>query len=125
MKIEVSNGEILDKYSILLIKKKHITDTLKLTNIEKEIQTLYSAVIAIMSTPELVLLYHQLFEINEQLWEIEDRIREHERKQIFNLDFINLARSVYKTNDKRAVIKKEINLLTKSALLEEKSYEHY
>jgi len=78
-----------------------------------------------MNTPEIALLYDQLYTVNETLWVIEDDIREHERNKNFNEDFISLARAVYKTNDVRAEIKKQINIITQSSLVEEKSYESY
>jgi len=125
MKIEVSNGEILDKYSILMIKKNRITNVDKLLNVQNEIEELYPHLIALMNTPEIALLYDQLYTVNETLWVIEDDIREHERNKNFNEDFISLARAVYKTNDVRAEIKKQINIITQSSLVEEKSYESY
>lgn len=125
MKIEVSNGEILDKYSILMIKKNRITNVDKLLNVQNEIEELYPHLIALMNTPEIALLYDQLYTVNETLWVIEDDIREHERNKNFNEEFISLARAVYKTNDVRAEIKKQINIITQSSLVEEKSYESY
>ena len=125
MKIEVSNGEILDKYSILMIKKNRITNVDKLLNVQNEIEELYPHLIALMNAPEIALLYDQLYTVNETLWVIEDDIREHERNKNFNEEFISLARAVYKTNDVRAEIKKQINIITQSSLVEEKSYESY
>ena len=125
MKIEVSNGEILDKYSILMIKKNRIMNVDKLLNVQNEIEELYPHLIAIMNNPEIALLYDQLYTVNETLWVIEDDIREHERNKNFNEEFISLARAVYKTNDVRAEIKKQINIITHSSLVEEKSYESY
>jgi len=128
MKVEVSDGEILDKMSILEIKLDKIENEDKLANIQKEYNTLKET---IGEPPwyEHVFrkygFYWQLKEINETLWEIEDEIRIKEKKQQFDDVFIKLARQVYKTNDKRAEIKKEINIHTGSNLLEEKSYEDY
>ena len=128
MKVEVSDGEILDKMSILEIKLDRIENEDKLANIQKEYNTLKET---IGEPPwyEHVFrnygFYWQLKEINETLWEIEDEIRIKEKKQEFDSQFVELARLVYKTNDKRAQIKKEINIHTKSNLLEEKSYEDY
>ena len=128
MKVEVSDGEILDKLSILEIKLDKIEDVQKLTNIQKEYNTLKET-IGEPTWYEHVFrnygFYWQLKEINETLWEIEDEIRIKEKKQEFDSQFVELARLVYKTNDKRAQIKKEINIHTKSNLLEEKSYEDY
>lgn len=128
MKIEVSDGEILDKLSILEIKLNKIEHAGKLANIRKEHSSLKQA---IGKPPwyEHVFrnygFYWQLKEVNETLWEIEDEIRLKEKKQEFDDIFVKLARQVYQTNDKRAKIKKEINVYTESNLLEEKSYEDY
>lgn len=129
MVIEVSNGEIVDKYTILQIKEKHITDAEKLKNVIAEKDVLEKSVMQIYNStiqqPELERLQQDLYNINLTLWNIEDQIREHERMELFNDDFIELARSVYYTNDERSVVKKDINLLTGSKLVEEKSYEEY
>ena len=118
----VSLGELYDKISILEIKLARIQDTKKLANISKE----YNELKAVASQyPIDDDLYSQLKEINEQLWEIEDDIREEERNKDFGEDFIKLARSVYFTNDKRSDVKKEINLKYGSDFVEEKSYEAY
>ena len=128
MKVEVSDGEILDKMSILEIKLDKIENEDKLANIQKEYNTLKET-IGEPTWYEHVFrnygFYWQLKEINETLWEIEDEIRIKEKNQEFDDVFIELARLVYKTNDKRAEIKKEINVYTGSNLLEEKSYEDY
>ena len=125
MNIEVSHGEIVDKLTILQIKKENITDPIKLDNIVKEYDYLLSIVennlgISIES-PE----YLELLSINQELWVIEDDIRDKERIKEFDDDFIKLARSVYYTNDVRAKIKKEINLKYSSGFVEEKSYRQY
>ena len=129
MNIEVSNGEIIDKYTILQIKAKHIADAEKLKNVIAEKDVLEKSVMQIYNMtvqhPELERLQQDLYNINLTLWNIEDQIREHERMELFNDDFIELARSVYYTNDERSVVKKDINLLTGSKLVEEKSYEEY
>jgi len=129
MTIEVSNGEIIDKYTILQIKAKYITDAEKLKNVMVEKDVLEKSVMQIYNMtvqhPELERLQQDLYNINLTLWNIEDQIREHERMELFNDDFIELARSVYYTNDERSVVKKDINLLTGSKLVEEKSYEEY
>ena len=128
MKVEISDGEILDKMSILEIKLDRIENEDKLANIQKEYNTLKET---IGEPPwyEHVFrkygFYWQLKEINETLWEIEDEIRLKEKRQEFDDIFVKLARQVYRTNDKRAEIKKEINIHTGSNLLEEKSYEDY
>ena len=119
----ISRGELMDKISILEIKKERITGV-KLKNIKKELDTLRS----IVSSNNLEInldLFSQLKEVNISLWEIEDQIRTKESKEEFDNEFIELARSVYKQNDKRALIKKEINRKYNSDLIEEKSYEKY
>jgi hypothetical protein len=129
MKIEVSNGEIIDKLTILEIKLKEISDPEKLANIQKEYDSLKSVVDHIYNEVddyrELDVLHKDLFNVNKTLWNIEDMIRECERNESFGEDFIELARSVYYTNDDRSDVKKKINLLTGSLFVEEKSYESY
>jgi len=127
MKIEVSNGEILDKYSILEIKLQEIKDEAKLANVRNEYDSLTHAVESIKSLNPLTVatLYKDLLNINKTLWNVEDLIRDCERDNNFGQDFIELARSVYYTNDERAEIKKNINLATGSDLVEEKSYQKY
>jgi len=125
MNIEVSHGEIVDKLTILQIKKENITDPSKLDNIIKEYNYLFSVVendLGIStSSPE----YLELLSVNKELWVIEDDIRDKERIKEFDEDFIKLARAVYYTNDVRAKIKKEINLKHSSGFVEEKSYQSY
>ena len=121
MKIEVSNGEILDKFSILEIKKNEIKNPEKLKNVEKEYSILKENVSKILNTDHD--LYIKLLEINKKLWKIEDDIRICERNAEFGTKFIELARAVYIVNDERAEVKKQINLLTGSHVMEEKSYE--
>ncbi len=129
MKIEVSNGEIIDKYTILEIKLSEIKDAEKLKNVQNEYDTLKPDVESIYNLvsdkSKLEKLHDDLLMINKKLWKIEDDIRECERKQDFGQTFIDLARSVYFTNDERSVVKKDINILTGSDLVEEKSYEDY
>ena len=123
MKIEVSNGEIVDKLTILLIKKDNIKDSEKLKNIEKEIAEIGSISDSIVSRDSKEFI--RLHNINKGLWKIEDEIREKERAKQFDDTFIQLARSVYFTNDERAEAKRAINELSGSELFEEKSYEAY
>jgi hypothetical protein len=125
MKIEVSTGEILDKFSILIIKRSNIKDDVKLDNIQKEIDELLPIFNDLTKDQEVFANYVDLAEVNKELWNIEDSIRECERQKDFGDKFIRLARSVYIKNDQRAKIKKEINLLTNSDIVEEKSYESY
>ena len=123
MKIEVSNGEIADKLSILEIKLKNISDVDKRLNIEKEYNLLEKSFNSFFSKQDQ--LYIDLLTINEKLWDIEDQIRDLERKQQFDENFIETARQVYITNDQRSEIKRKINEITSSTLFEEKSYEQY
>ena len=127
MKVEVSNGELLDKLTILELELTNINDVQKLTNIQKEHDELNPLAGQLFDSygEELKNLYKQLAEINSELWTIEDEIRECERNKDFGSDFVSLARAVYFTNDKRSEIKKSINLLTGSGFVEEKSYKDY
>lgn len=122
MKIEVSNGEVLDKLSILEIKSRKITDQIKLVNVENERKVLIPVYALIATNSEIESKFMELIQVNTTLWEIEDKIRVKETSEEFDQEFIELARSVYKQNDIRARIKKEINLLSNSILIEEKSY---
>jgi len=123
MKIEVSDGEIIDKLSILQIKLERIKDEQKLKNIRKEYDDLRKEASSVMRQDNH--LYKALYDVNCELWDIEDHIRDLERRKDFGNDFIETARSVYFKNDRRAEIKKEINIITSSGLTEEKSYEKY
>lgn len=127
MKIEVSNGELLDKISILELKKENITEKNKLVNIKKELDELNPLAEILFETYDSDLQNHymELANINSDLWGIEDRIRECERDENFGKLFIDLARAVYITNDRRCKVKRIINLLTESGFVEEKSYEKY
>ena len=122
MLIEVSIGEVLDKMSILTIKLNKIEDTDKLRNVSKELSYLTTNIDKDILNDDL---YTELCGVNLRLWEIEDEIRECERKGQFNLEFIRLARAVYHRNDERAEIKKKINLKYGSQFVEEKSYAKY
>lgn len=125
MTIMVSIGEVLDKISILDIKRNKITNEDKLKNILFE----YSHLVEITENihPDIlsIKLYKELYDVNLKLWEVEDNIRIKESEKDFGLEFVELARSVYFLNDKRADIKKEINLNYNSEIVEEKSYEKY
>ena len=127
MKVEVSNGELLDKLSILELKLNNIKDNKKIINIKNEYGGLRPLCDDLFNNygEELISLYSKLSEINKELWQIEDDIRECERKKDFGKVFVSLARAVYFTNDKRSEVKKSINLLTESGFVEEKSYEDY
>lgn len=122
----VSIGEVVDKVTILAIKSERIKDKSKLENIIKELELLRNILADIDGLSEKIEShYNSLKSINEELWDIEDDIRIKEYKREFDDEFISLARSVYVTNDKRAEVKKQINLLLGSELVEEKSYEDY
>jgi Family of unknown function (DUF6165) len=123
MKIEVSNGEIIDKLTIIQIKLERIKDESKLRNLKKEYEELKSATADILNKEDP--LYQALYNINCELWDIEDHIRDLERKKDFGEDFVNTARSVYFKNDKRSEVKRAINIKTSSGFIEEKSYEKY
>jgi hypothetical protein len=127
MKVEVSNGELVDKITILKIKLDNINDLSKLYNVRQELQELtpmYKELLNTFAANTFIIqeLVDELLMTNKILWDIEDRIREKEILKEFDEEFISLARSVYVTNDKRAHLKKEINLQTGSVLVEEKSY---
>lgn len=124
--VPLSTGEVLDKITILEIKSERISDADKLENIHNELSQLQPLVAgAPFDSDELKALIAELKSINEELWVIEDDIREQERESNFGEVFIALARAVYVTNDRRADVKKRINLATGSDLVEEKSYEDY
>ena len=124
--IEVSPGELVDKLTILEIKLKNITDPAKLSNIRREYDLLETVSRAnIAETAELAALTADLKRTNEQIWNLEDDIREHERAENFGASFVGLARSVYRTNGRRAALKRQINDLLGSAIVEEKSYAKY
>ena len=126
LQVPVSVGEVLDKITILQIKLAHISDAAKRANIQNELDALLPLVASdAFTTDQMQGLMAELKAINEVLWDIEDDIREKEAAKNFNADFIRLARAVYVTNDKRAEIKKQINLATGSDLVEEKSYGSY
>lgn len=124
MKIEVSIGEVVDKLSILSIKKNRIVDPTKLQNVIKEYNYLLLELESLGITPSYHR-YKELLQVNLKLWEIEDQLRALEAKKSFNADFIALAREVYIINDRRAKIKKAINTEQKSEFTEEKSYQSY
>lgn len=122
MKIEVSDGEIVDKLTILEIKEKKCKDFSKLNNIQKELRYLEGIVEDLCIPIELV---EKLRKINQELWDIEDEIRICESKYVFDEEFIRLARLVYHTNDKRFKVKNEINSFTMSIFKEEKILPSY
>lgn len=122
MQIEVSIGEVVDKWTILSIKALNIKDKDKLVNVFKERNYLNTVI-----DPEILHdpMTDELLKVNKNLWDVEDRLRNCERDRLFDEHFIQLARSVYRLNDKRAHIKKEINMKYGSDFIEEKSYQPY
>jgi hypothetical protein len=124
--VPLSPGELLDKITILRIKVARIQDATKLANVKLELSLLEQIWKDAGGTQHDVALDERALEnVNERLWDIEDRIRDKEARQIFDRDFIELARAVYICNDERAAIKKRINLQLGSRLVEEKSYKQY
>ena len=123
--ISVSLGELVDKISILMIKQKNIKETSKLENVNKELESLNNTLTQYIKEQELNNYLNTLIDINTKLWNIEDDIRKCERLKKFDQTFIDLARSVYFTNDERAKIKNDINKTFGSELVEVKSYDKY
>lgn len=122
----IAPGELIDKITILRIKSERISDEAKLKNVRTELDILTATQKEhVPASDEMVRLEAALKTVNEALWEIEDDIRDCERQGDFGEEFIRLARAVYVTNDKRAALKKEINLLLGSTIVEEKSYAEY
>ena len=126
LKVEVSVGELLDKITILEIKSERIADAAKVANVNKELEILRRTwADSELSATDITELMTSLKAVNEELWDIEDGIRIKEAAGQFDEDFIALARSVYFRNDVRADLKKQLNLLLGSSLVEEKSYVDY
>ena len=125
--VPVSAGELLDKISILEIKARRIGDPSKVENVQRELDALRAvwSEAKLDEEPEVERIRNGLREVNGELWDIEDRIREKEAAQAFDDEFIQLARKVYRTNDRRAALKRELNVLVGSELVEEKSYADY
>lgn len=126
MNIEISMGEAIDRHTILQIKSEMIKDESKLPNVRNELEYLNKLIIndihySLISIDDLELLY----DINLKLWNVEDKLRDLEREKRFDDEFVQLAREVYITNDKRAEVKKRINLACGSRFIEEKSYAKY
>ena len=124
--VPISPGELLDKITILEIKSERMEDAQKVANVRHELRLLSKVWRDSVSEDETIANLHQLLKsINEELWEIEDDIRDEERNDRFGDRFIDLARAVYVTNDKRAQAKKDLNLHLGSDIVEEKSYKDY
>lgn len=122
LKACISPGELIDKISILEIKKRLIPDPDKLKNINAALECLKGVRSKIPDSDELSEYSQRLSEVNESLWVLEDEARDFERRQEFGSDFIRVARSIYQTNDERAHIKREIDIFLHSTFLDEKSY---
>ena len=126
IKVPVSPGEVLDKITILEIKSERMEDPAKVANVRIELKLLQDTWADAITDDEVIRdLHAQLKEINEALWEIEDDIRDKERVKEFDERFIELARAVYFTNDRRSEVKKKLNLHLGSQIVEEKSYQDY
>lgn len=124
--VPISPGELVDKITILEIKSERMTDAAKLANVRNELELLTSTWRAsAFAASDVDADWKALRSVNEQLWDIEDRIRDKERAASFDAGFVELARAVYVTNDERAAIKKRINSRLGSTLVEEKSYAEY
>ena len=123
--INVSNGELIDKYTILCIKQIKIKDINKLEFITKEKNELQRFILELKDRNNIDNLILELQNVNLKLWSIEDNLREKEKNKLFDQEFIDLARSVYINNDKRAEIKLEINKITNCKIREVKSYQNY
>jgi hypothetical protein len=124
--VPISPGELIDKITILEIKSARMTDAAKLQNVRTELALLHQTWQASPhATVDITAEWQGLRDVNGHLWDIEDRIRDKERDQRFDQEFIDLARAVYVTNDERAAIKRRINVKLGSALVEEKSYRDY
>lgn len=120
----VSIGELIDKITILEIKAERIDDAAKLANVRAELDGLLPLLATQLEmAPQLTALKAELKAINERMWDIQDRLREHEAAGTFEEDFIQLARGVYQTNGQRVAVKNRINQLAGSALVEEKQYQ--
>ncbi len=123
--VPVAAGELIDKITILEIKMVKLNDAKQTKNVKKELNYLLEVFEQQFDDDILEQLKGDLRKINEALWVIEDDLRSMERRGDFGVDFIELARSVYKKNDRRAALKKEINMLLGSEIIEEKSYQAY
>lgn len=124
--VQTSPGEFLDKLTILEIKSERMHDPAKLANVRRELELLRATWAASpLAGRDVAAPVAALKAVNEALWDIEDRIRAKEAAQAFDAEFVELARSVYRTNDRRAAIKRELNVALGSDLLEEKSYREY
>ena len=125
IQIPVSVGELIDKLSILHVKKTKVSNEQKLTFINTEFELLYNMSSYYLNDEEISKLYHKLVEINSKLWDVEDELRVIESTKEFDVNFIELSRKVYYTNDERFSVKNKINELTNSDIREQKDYKNY
>lgn len=123
--VPTSWGEVLDKITILEIKVTRLPAEAARANAARELELLKAIAAPVLARSEIAVSLARLKSLNEALWDIEDRIRAHERASDFGADFVALARSVYRCNDERGTLKREINLALGSGLIEEKSYQAY
>jgi hypothetical protein len=123
--VPVSWGEVIDKTTILEIKLARLAGEEARANVSRELELLRKVAAPVLARDEISALVAKLKSLNESLWDIEDRIRDHERAGNFDAAFIELARSVYRTNDERGHMKRQINQALGSGLIEEKSYRPY
>jgi len=123
--VPVSVGELIDKLSILQVKKNNIKDSKKLIEVSKEFDALNKISEEFFQNRNIDEIYQSLIEVNSKLWDVEDKLRIFEKNQKFDKEFIELARLVYYTNDERFSLKNKINQMTNSELKEQKSYEDY
>ena len=125
IQVPVSIGELIDKLSILYVKKTRVFNEQKLAFINDEFQLLYNISSFYLENDKISELYDKLIKVNSKLWDIEDELRIIESTKEFDLTFIDLARKVYYTNDERFLIKNKINELTNSNIREQKDYKNY
>ena len=126
LQVPVSPGELLDKITILRIKSRRMSDAAKVANVRLELELLERTWATLgVATRQVATDEQALQAVNEQLWDIEDRIREKEAARSFDQEFIELARAVYHRNDERAALKKRVNVALGSRIVEEKSYQPY
>ena len=124
MKVNVSNGELVDKVTILLLKLDHMQSAEKRRHVQKELDALKPHMES-LGISRASVVFRELLDVNSRLWDIEDKIRIKEAREEFDGEFIELARSVYHENDRRAELKRRINVATSSDLFEEKQYAPY
>jgi hypothetical protein len=126
LNVQTAPGEFLDRLVILEIKSERIADPAKLANVRRELELMRATWAASpLAARDVSTTLAELKRVNQELWGIEDRLRAHEAERRFDATFVELARSVYRTNDRRAALKRELNLALGSDLLEEKSYTEY